>query len=87
VETAYFTSGSNGIRKVLLDQKATVANNTSLQIKEREPIVLIKPDAKSRYKNVVDILDEMKICDIKIYAIVDISVPEKEMIKNIVVTE
>jgi biopolymer transport protein ExbD len=87
VETAYFTSGSNGIRKVLLDQKATVANNTSLQIKEREPIVLIKPDSKSRYKNVVDILDEMKICDIKIYAIVDISVPEKEMIKNIVVTE
>jgi biopolymer transport protein ExbD len=85
VETAYFTDGAKSIRKVLLDRKDEIMNNTSLAMKEREAIVLIKPDVTCRYKNVVDILDEMKICDIKIYAIVDISLPEKEMIKNILV--
>ncbi len=84
VETAYFTSGDKGIRKVLLDQKESVYNNTKLDVKERSAIVLIKPDEKCRYKNVVDILDEMKICDIQIYAIVDLSAPEKEMIKGVV---
>lgn len=83
VETAYFTDGAKSIRKVLLNRKEEIRNNTSLPINERTAIVLIKPDEKSRFKNVVDILDEMKICDISTYAIVDISKPEMEMIKNI----
>ncbi|HNP47982.1 MAG TPA: biopolymer transporter ExbD, partial [Bacteroidia bacterium] len=36
-------------------------------------IVLIKPDEKSKYKNLVDILDEMLICNVGRYAIVDLS--------------
>ena len=45
-------------------------------------IVLIKPDEKSKYKNLVDILDEMLICNVGRYAIVDLSESERELIKN-----
>ena len=45
-------------------------------------IVLIKPDEKAKYKNLVDILDEMLICNVARYAIVDLSDSELELIKN-----
>jgi biopolymer transport protein ExbD len=45
-------------------------------------IVLIKPDDKSKYKNLVDILDEMLVCSVARYAIVDVSANEQELIKN-----
>ncbi len=37
------------------------------------PVVMIKASDKSSYKNLVDILDEMQICNIGKYAIVDIT--------------
>jgi biopolymer transport protein ExbD len=43
-------------------------------------MVLIKSDDKSRYKNLIDILDEMQINDIGKYAIVDITPQEIELI-------
>jgi biopolymer transport protein ExbD len=45
-------------------------------------IVLIKPDDKSKYKNLVDILDEMLVCNVARYAIVDVSENELDLIKN-----
>jgi biopolymer transport protein ExbD len=45
-------------------------------------IVIIKADEKSKYKNLVDILDEMLICNVGRYAVVDLSDKEKELIKN-----
>ena len=41
-----------------------------------------KPDETARYKNLVDILDEMLITNVGRYAIVDLSDSEKELIKN-----
>ncbi len=46
-------------------------------------IVIIKAADKSKYKNMIDILDEMLICNIGIYAIVDISEIENEMLKTV----
>jgi biopolymer transport protein ExbD len=87
IEVGYFNDGKKSIRQALINRKAEVASNPNLNAKERADgiVVLIKPDEKSTYKNVVDILDEMKICDIHIYAIVDISKPEKEMIQSVAV--
>lgn len=45
-------------------------------------IVLIKSDDTARYKNLVDILDEMSVCAIGRFAIVDISPNELDLIKN-----
>ena len=82
IEVGYFNDGAKSIRKALLKRKDDVAVSPSLTADERKNmIVLIKPDEKCRYKNVVDILDEMKICDIKTYAIVGLSEPDKEMVK------
>lgn len=43
-------------------------------------MVLIKSDDKAKYKNLVDILDEMQITNVAKYAIVDISPEELELI-------
>jgi Biopolymer transport protein ExbD/TolR len=47
----------------------------------RESVVyFIKPLSASRYENLVDVLDEMTICDVGTYAIVDVSPHEKTML-------
>ena len=46
------------------------------------PIILIKADDKAKYKNIVDIIDEMAITTIASYAVVDISPTELKMIEN-----
>ncbi len=53
-----------GIRAALLQKKKEIG---------KDMFVLIKPMDKSKYKNMVDILDEMAICTIPSYAIVDIT--------------
>ncbi len=49
-------------------------------------IVVIKADDKAKYRNLVDILDEMLICNIGRYAIVDITDIEIELIKTAMAT-
>lgn len=44
--------------------------------------VIIKPTEEARYKNVVDAFDEMKITNVSLYVLLDISEQEKEFIKN-----
>lgn len=46
------------------------------------PVVVIKATEEANYKNMVDILDEMNICHIGKYAIVDITGFDLELIKN-----
>ncbi len=47
---------------------------------KKGPVVLIKASDNVKYKNVVDILDEMSITNIAIYALVDINDAEKKMV-------
>jgi biopolymer transport protein ExbD len=42
--------------------------------------LLIKPDENSTYEDMVNILDEMNINDVRVYAIVDITPVDKEFI-------
>jgi biopolymer transport protein ExbD len=62
--------GKDGVRKLLLEQNRA---NPKL-------MVLIKPEDKSKYENMVDILDEMEITNTKRYAIVDYSPDDKAII-------
>ncbi|MBA2422494.1 MAG: hypothetical protein H0V61_04645 [Chitinophagales bacterium] len=48
--------------------------------KQNGVYVLIKPTNESKYNNLVDILDEMKITQIKSFAILDVTPQELEMI-------
>ncbi len=47
-----------------------------------ETTVLIKPDTTSTYADLVNMLDEMSINDVKVYAIIDISDIEQDFIKK-----
>jgi len=46
------------------------------------PIVMIKSDKKAKYKNLVDIIDEMAICNVVRYAIVDMNEYEQLMLET-----
>jgi len=46
------------------------------------PIVLIKADEKAKYKDIVNIIDEMAICNVASYAVVDLNSVELEMLKT-----
>ena len=61
----------DGIRKILLEKNSEIA----------KLVVLIKADDKAKYKNVVDILDEMHITNIARYALVDITPVDLELVK------
>lgn len=49
---------------------------------KQAPVVLIKSTNEASYENLVDILDEMQICNIARYAIIDITGYDKELIAN-----
>lgn len=61
-----------GIRKVITDHLRTV----------RDPIIVIKPNETSRYKNMVDILDEMAITQAKKYAMTDVTSVDSLLMAN-----
>jgi biopolymer transport protein ExbD len=63
----------DGIRKVLIEKKAEI----------RDLIVLIKAMDESKYKNMVDILDEITITSIQRFAIVDITPADKEIVRQV----
>ncbi|PXY44858.1 ExbD/TolR family protein [Flavobacterium hydrophilum] len=67
--------GKDGIRKVLLSNKKSVIEYTGN--KDKGIIVIIKPGKKSKYKNLVDILDEMAISGVETYAIVNDFLPKE----------
>ncbi len=63
----------------------TALENKTKELKKSDknaPIILIKADDKAKYKNLVDIIDEMAITTIANYAIVDISPIELQMING-----
>lgn len=85
-----------GIRDVIINKKKAViashAHNSQCDeirgrnngdpnsCKDRDLVVVIKPDKEATYKNTVDMLDEMTINGVKRYAIVDIIPVEDELI-------
>ena len=62
----------NGVRLLLEQYKRQI----------KDLVVLIKPSEDSRYKNIVDILDEMNITSIARFALVDITPEDEELVKQ-----
>lgn len=78
-----FVYGKDGIRQEILEKLKSVpmATRTAAKPQGEDLIILIKPTKDSNYKNLVDILDEMAITKVKVYAIVDVT-PEEEALFN-----
>ena len=80
----------DGLRQVILQKMDKVQDQFGLQsyhdVKTGEARqgshlnVIIKPGVHARYKNLVDALDEMNICQIRYYCILDPSVEEAQKI-------
>ena len=56
---------------------------TEIKGSKEAPVVLIKATDDASYRNLVDALDEMQICNIGKYAIVDITDGDKFLIDNL----
>jgi biopolymer transport protein ExbD len=65
------TFGANGIRKVLFEKNREI----------KGMYVLIKPTNKSRYQNVVDILDEIDITDTERFALVKVEPEDLQLME------
>lgn len=83
---------AEGIRRVILDKQVKVKEQFGEEefedFKTKEPRkgsmlnVLIKPTKDAKYKNLVDVLDEMSITKVRYYVILDVSKLEEEFIKD-----
>jgi biopolymer transport protein ExbD len=75
--------------RLILRENEVVNNYVTSETKKLKaaddlgPIVLIKADEDVKYKDFVDIIDEMSIANIARYAITDIMPVEKDLIKNL----
>jgi biopolymer transport protein ExbD len=86
---------AEGLRKVILNKMDKVKGQWGMEDykkKNKDGVeedlkgsfvnVIIKPTKDSRYKNLVDALDEMAICKVRYYVILDVSKLEEDFIKN-----
>jgi hypothetical protein len=73
--------GKNGLRKEILKRVVSVGEYAKTRPSYKKGdglIVIIKPSKKSTYRNLVDVLDEMAICKVPTYAIVNDITPEEQ---------
>ena len=77
------TKGELVISNDTLTQRIKALKKT---VDPKAPIILIKADENAKYKNLVNIIDEMAICTVANYAVVDISDFEKQMIAGTAVS-
>ena len=69
-------------KTVVADTTADSAIKKMKKDDQKGPIILIKADDKAKYRDMVDIIDEMAICNIASYAVVDMTPTEAGMLKN-----
>lgn len=68
---------NSGLRAVLYENKQRVFTRFGA---EKGLICLIKLSDEANYQNMIDVLDEMEICDVATYAIQNITPAEKELL-------
>lgn len=68
--------------EIAVRKKEVLAYSTAKGKPEQGLIVLIKPDKKSNFGNLVDVLDEMAISEVPSYAIVDIEKKESTLLNT-----
>jgi biopolymer transport protein ExbD len=67
--------------KLKQDAKKEGDKNWENACRDRDFVVVIKPDEDATYKNTVDILDEMTINNVKRYAMIDITPQELQVVR------
>lgn len=71
------------LQKKAITQAEFDKKKTEIISDKEAPVVIIKATDESSYRDLIDVLDEMAICNIAKYAIVDITDFDKELIVNL----
>jgi biopolymer transport protein ExbD len=78
--------GMQRLKQEKLDKKITQEQfeeqAAELKKDKSAPVVMIKSTDEASYKNLIDVLDEMQICSIARYAIVDITDGDQYLLLN-----
>jgi biopolymer transport protein ExbD len=93
----FLSSTFNDIRKVIADKRKEVMsrhihepsceeiwaknNGDKNSCKDKDFVVVIKPNTEATYASTIDVLDEMAINGVKAFAVVDIGPGENDLIK------
>ncbi len=82
VKVTYFKD-KDGIRQVLIDKRKSVNDliRQGVLTATDKPVILVKPDSTSTTDDLINILDEMTINAIPIFAVVDITDVDREFIR------
>ncbi len=67
---------TNGIRNIIRKKQ------TDLNDERKELMILFKADENASYQNIIDMLDEMLINDVRKYALLKINPDEKEFLRS-----
>ncbi len=70
---------THGLREIVYQNNTRVHSQFGA---DKGLVCLIKLGDKANYKNMVDVLDEMEICDVATYAIQDMNVAETDFLTN-----
>lgn len=72
-------------KKLNLEISEEEFKKQSIEIKKDKssPIVMIKATDDANYRNLIDALDEMQICNISKYAIIDLAEADEYLLKNL----
>jgi biopolymer transport protein ExbD len=79
-ETTYSTY--DGMGKVIRQKQSDIDASKKFLEGRKAMMLLIKPTSNSTYKNVVDVLDEATINDVRKYAIVKVTPDEMEFVRR-----
>lgn len=74
-------AGQEGLRKIITERQLWLDAHPGREGRAGL-MVLVKPSAGADYKQVVDVLDEMSITQVKKYAVVKLSDPEKDWMRQ-----
>lgn len=82
LQVTYFKP-KGGIRDAIMakEKKVDELKRSGALAAKDQATILIKPDSTSTYEDLVNILDEMSINDVRVYAIVDITDVDRDFIK------
>ena len=78
ISAHYHTPGCESLQKGAQERKNPDWKNAC---KDKDFVVVIKPNKESTYKNAVDILDEMTINQVQRFALIDITEDENKLVK------
>lgn len=84
VKLAYFKNTNDGIRQAILNKKKKVQaliSSGELEATDKTTVI-IKSDTNSTTKDLIDVLDEMTIDAVPVYAVVDITPVDLGFIKK-----